>query len=291
MREVTMPYGLSNALRLTGRDLVFFARYARRRIRRDTAPIVLCISYPKSGTHLLYQILSAIPGLTRWNDTVSVQSLSGVVNTASHIRWKLGSAPSGSVVRAHFTYSPEILDILGEREYRRLFIYRDLRDVVVSHAKWVQQHPRYFLTPIYLDRLTSDHDRLITSIVGIPIGWPLGSNASQPNIAQDFGKFRGWIDDPDTLAVRFEDLVGSRGGGDDARRYATVRRILEHLGVSMPDAEIESRFSVAALDPTQMVTFRVGQIGGWCSAFGPEHRAAFESVAGPLLAELGYADV
>ena len=116
---------------------------------------------------------------------------------------------------------------------------------------------------------------------------PLGSNQSQSSIGVDFKRFLGWIDDPDTLAVRFEDLVGSRGGGEDAARYATVRRILDHLELSMPDGEIESRFSVETLDPTSMRTFRQGEIGGWRAAFEPDHVRAFQAVAGPLRAELG----
>ena len=30
--------------------------------------MINCNSYPKSGTHLLYQILYSLPGTERWND-------------------------------------------------------------------------------------------------------------------------------------------------------------------------------------------------------------------------------
>ncbi|MEZ5744053.1 MAG: hypothetical protein R3D89_10140 [Sphingomonadaceae bacterium] len=51
----------------------------------------------RSGTHLLAQILPQFPQIRQWDDIVAVQSLSGVMNSAQHIRWKVGSAPAGSL--------------------------------------------------------------------------------------------------------------------------------------------------------------------------------------------------
>ena len=97
-----------------------------------------------------------------------------------------------------------------------LFIYRDLRDVAVSHARWVTKEERIFLHDIY-QRHSSFDEQLMSSIKGVPLGSPLGSNVSQPDIGSDFARWRGWINDPNTLAVKFEDLVGERGGGSETK--------------------------------------------------------------------------
>ncbi|MEO1132756.1 MAG: sulfotransferase domain-containing protein, partial [Cyanobacteria bacterium J06639_1] len=203
-----MSYQLSEIVRLHGRDAIFATRYWRDRLlravqRQPTKSLVLCNSYPKSGTHLLYQILRAIPGLQAWDDIVSVQALSGIMNTASHIHWKLGSAPDNAIVRSHLMHCPDILDILSEFHCKTLFIYRDLRDVAVSHARWVGKEERIFLHEIY-QHYEDFGDRLMHSIRGTPLGSPFSSNHSHPDIGTDFSRWQGWIDDPNTLALKFE---------------------------------------------------------------------------------------
>ncbi len=282
-------YGVYNCLRLTGRDLVFFFRNCLRKLRYgNQGPIIICNSYPKSGTHLLYQILCTIPGFIRWPDIVSVQSLSGTMNYKRHIRWKLGSAPPRAMIPTHLMHTPEILEILDERPCIRFFIIRDLRDVAVSHARWVCKEPRIFLHRIYTEYMRTDEERLMASIQGLPPGTPFGSNISQPSIGQDFSRWLGWLDDPDTLVVRFEDLVGNRGGGSDEARIQSIIAIANHLDLELKPDDIARRFSPEALAPTSSLTFRKGTIGGWREDFSSDHKHAFKMTAGDLLIRLGY---
>ncbi|MEL7332541.1 MAG: sulfotransferase domain-containing protein [Cyanobacteria bacterium J06560_2] len=287
-----MSYQAYNITRLHGRDLTFRTKYLKDKLLRSgkQKSLVLCNSYPKSGTHLLYQILYSMPGLNKWDDIVSVQALCGIMNTANHIRWKVGSAPDHSIVKSHLMYCDEILDILNEHQCKRLFIYRDLRDVAVSHARWVGKEERIFLHDVYAQQPSFD-ENLMSSIQGVPVGSPLGSNISQPNIGQDFSRWHGWVSDPDTLAVKFEDLVGARGGGSEDARLSLIKQIFDHLEVALPTENIEAQFGSQAMNPTESHTFRKGgkgSKGGWKTHFKPAHKEAFKKVAGDLLIDLGY---
>lgn len=287
-----MNYLLKNSLRLQARDSLFLGRYLKDKIGRggQTKNFVICNSYPKSGTHLLYQILYSIPGLEQWNDIVSVQALCGVMNTPAHIRWKVGSAPDNSIVRSHLMFTKEILDILSEHQCRLLFIYRDLRDVAVSHARWVTKEERIFLHKLY-QQLPDFDQQLMKTIEGVPLGSPLGSNLSQPDIGQDFKRWQGWLSHPETLAIRFEDLVGERGGGSEEKRLYLVEQILDHLEISMSNEQIAAKFSSQAMNPEESHTYvkgGKGSIGGWQKSFNYEHKQAFKRVAGKLLIDLGY---
>ena len=288
--ETLMPYGLQNAIRLTGRDLLFLTRATTRKWRDDGSPLLLCNSFPKSGTHLLYQILSEVSGYSKWNDIVSIQSLSGTANSASHIRWKLGTPPGGSIVRSHLSHIPETNEILRSRNFVKYFVYRDLRDVVISSAKWNQKEMRSYLYNFFNDSSLDDHQRIAALISGIPLCTTLGSSISKDPLDQQFRQFSGWLNDPDTLAVRFEELVGSRGGGDDQLRFDAVDRILRHAGVEMSPSEIAHRFSVEKLDPRESQTFHRGMINTWREEFTPELAAAFEHQAGELNRSIGYPD-
>jgi sulfotransferase 6B1 len=287
-----MSYQAYDVARLHGRDLFFFAQYLKEKLVNGNRQkyIVLCNSYPKSGTHLLYQILYSIPGLNQWDDLISVQALCGMINTADHIRWKLGSAPNKSIVRSHLTYCKEILNILTEHNCRVIFIYRDLRDVVVSHANWVCREKRIFLHDIY-QKKTSFQEQLMSSIEGIPLGSPFGSNVSQPSIGQDFSRWRGWVNDSKTLAVKFEDLVGERGGGEEETRLKKIEQIVNHLKLDISPSYIKTHLASHILNPRESHTFvkgNKGKIGNWQNIFTEEHKKAFKKVAGDLLIELGY---
>ena len=288
-----MSYQSYNIARLHARDLVFRLKYTGKNVlrgRQRQKPLISCNSYPKSGTHLLYQILYSLPGLAQWDDIVSVQALCGVMNTASHVRWKLGSAPDGSIVRSHLMCTEEIRSILADEQCKQLFIYRDLRDVAVSHARWVLKEPQIFLHDIYT-QLPNFDDQLMSTIKGVPVGTPFGSNVSQPDIGQDFDRWIGWVSDPDTLAIRFEDLVGDRGGGSEEKRFDSILKILDHLKISMSTDEIKHRFSSNMLNPAESHTFvkgGKGKIGGWREFFNETHKAEFKKVAGHHLINLGY---
>ncbi len=293
LNSLIMSYQAYNVARLHARDMIFRLKSSTRRVKTlgpRKKPLILCNSYPKSGTHLLYQILYSLPDTVKWDNIISVQALCGIMNTASHIRWKLGSAPDGSIVRSHLMCTDEIKSILAKESCKRFFIYRDLRDVTVSHARWVLKEPRIFLHNIY-KQLPSFDEQLMSTIQGVPLGTPLGSNLSQPNIGQDFSRWLGWLQDAETLAIRFEDLVGERGGGDEDKRIYIISKILDHLEINLSQAEIESRFSSEAMDPSESHTFvkgGKGQIGNWKNYFNEQHKEEFKKVAGDLLVRLGY---
>jgi sulfotransferase 6B1 len=267
-----MSYQLKNVLRLHARDFCFQARALRAKLNsRGPKNLIICNSYPKSGTHLLYQILYSVSDFKKWDDIVAVQALCGIMNTADHIRWKIGSAPEKSIIRAHLMCCDEIIEIFQEHSCKNFFIYRDPRDIAVSHARWVTKEPKFFLHDIYR-RQSGFDEHLMSSIKGVPMGTPFGSNVAQPNIGQDFSRWKGWISQPDTMAIKFEDLVGERGGGSEQTRLDLIEKIMDILEVNL----------------SPFVKGGKGSIGGWQSVFKEEHKAAFKSVAGDLLIELGY---
>ncbi|MEM8828696.1 MAG: sulfotransferase domain-containing protein [Cyanobacteria bacterium P01_G01_bin.19] len=290
-----MSYQLKNIARLHGRDFVFATQYWKEKLvsrlsKQQSKSLILCNSFPKSGTHLLYQILYSIPGLQKWDDIVSIQALCGIMNTPAHLRWKIGSAPDCSIVRSHLMHCPEVLSVLQEFDCKVFFIYRDLRDVAVSHARWITKEERIFLHNIYAQYSSFD-EQLMSSIKGVPLGSPLGSNVSQPDIGSDFARWQGWIGDRNTIAVKFEDLVGERGGGSEAKRLELVGKILDRLEVNLTPTQIEAQFRSCALNPEESHTFKKGgkgSIGGWKNAFNDSHKKEFKKVAGQTLIDLGY---
>ena len=138
-----------------------------------------------------------------------------------------------------------------------------------------------------LQSLDSDHERLLTIIGGVAQSNEDAGGPYLPPIDQLLRPHLGWLHDPHTLSLRFEDLVGEAGGGSGAKQRECVLAVVRHLGLGAP---LESNVDDLAeqLFGRNSLTFDRGRIGAWREAFDDEHKAAFKRVAGDLLVSLGY---
>ncbi|MEZ5744052.1 MAG: hypothetical protein R3D89_10135 [Sphingomonadaceae bacterium] len=114
---------------------------------------------------------------------------------------------------------------------------------------------------------------------------------SQPGYRRRFRRWQGWLGDPETLALRFEDLVGERGGGDETVRLEDREAIAAESArlhsTRRPCASSSGRWR---WDPKALAYVPQGEQGrnrGWREKFKPEHIEAFKRVAATLV-ELGY---
>jgi sulfotransferase 6B1 len=241
-------------------------------------PKVLVNSVPKSGTHLLLQIILGIPGM--------IITPAWIINKED-----LELIKPGSVGPAHLDYSKEQVNILMNKNIKQIFISRDLRDIAVSLVHFVMlnkwgNHP---WTP-YLNSLKTHDERLLTMIRGVHLSkteqYKYGISHI-PNI-KDFARNKlGWINEPDLCSVTFEELVLN-----PASQEKTILKIvdflwrdLEHLKYSKEELATIIRKNV---EPEKSGTFRKGRIGDWKSEFKNEHATAFKEIAGDLLIQLGY---
>jgi hypothetical protein len=110
------------------------------------------------------------------------------------------------------------------------------------------------------------------------------------NIIKDINTYYNiwlpWMNYPYGFTIRFEDLIGSKGGGDDAKQIATVKAIAKHISVEL--SEERAQEIATNLFGITKNTFRKGQIGAWKEEFTPEHKKLFKQYGGELLIKLGY---
>ena len=195
-------------------------------------------------------------------------------------RWlerRLSRVADGCFVTAHCVYTPELADLFRQQGMRTVCILRDPRDVAVSQMHHIKQRKQHFAHEAFL-KLPSDHERLLHSIRG----GELGGRRLQ-SLDERYRQFLGWQDDDNAMVVKFENLVGPRGGGSAEAQQLAVAGVASHLGVEEATMGVveENLFGVGR-------TFRKGQIGGWREVFSAEHERAAREIAGPLLVKLGY---
>ena len=271
-------------------------------------PILLGISFPKSGTHLLDQVLLGFSDVAPFSRRLHSFYAQYDGNTgrkrssAETIAW-LESLHPLDVTSAHLFASPEASQRVLTAAFVPYFIYRDPRDVAVSHVFYVTEMEKNHVHHAYYQSLPNFDARLKTSILGIPSltpgPSPLGgrvisplppgdgvgvmANVEFPDIAARFAPYLGWLGQPQVLEIHFEDFIHDRPG--------TLDRIIKHFLARAPlaiDPITISQSLETAINPQKSPTFRSGKTGEWKKYFKDEHKTIFKDVAGDLLIRLGY---
>lgn len=264
-------------------------------------PRVLLNGPPKSGTHLLSDCLSLMPKMMFSGRHFALTDF--FVDSKMHSRARLDGlgpypalqelrlarflrqCPQGMFVTAHARFHPVLKALINDLQFKQVLLLRDPRDVVVSHAFYVQREPLHFHNRYFTDTLKSDDERIMATIRGFG---PDASNGGAPllPIGESFAGFIPWLNEPSTLAIRFEDLIGSQGGGDGERQLAAIEAIGDFVG--RPVDRGQAGHVAQKMYGKGSLTFRKGQAGDWRNHFTEAHRHAFKEVAGDMLIKLGY---
>jgi hypothetical protein len=259
--------------------------WAYRRLSLDGVPLIFGNSFPKSGTHLLTQVLHGFSRLGPAVDSglpaiVTFEGETGRMREGDEILAELERMQPGDIGYGHLHALPVVMAFLCRDGVVPYFILRDPRDVVVSHVHYVTDmaanhaHHRY-----YLESLHSFEERLSTSIAGLP-----HLDAPFPDIRARFEPYLSWLDRPEVLTLQFEQFV--------ADRESAIGRILDHAIARGFPVQLDRQRAIEILaqgiDPRRSPTYRRGAVGGWREQFTPEHKQLFKRVTGDLLARLGY---
>lgn len=246
-------------------------------------PVLLAISFPKSGTHLLEQILLGFSEVAPFSLRLhsfyaEYEGESGRKRTPEQALAWLDSLRPRDMASAHLFAHPEAVARVTTPAFVPYFIFRDPRDVVVSHAFYVADMEPSHVHHEYYASLPDFDSRLSVSILGRP-----DIDVEFPPIAARFGPYMGWLDHPEVLKLHFEDLVEDR--------LRALEPILDHFLRRVPLPRSRGTMLKAlesSINPERSPTFRSGKTGEWRKYFKPEHKKLFKEVAGDLLVQLGY---
>lgn len=244
---------------------------------------VLCNSLPKSGTHLLLQILRALPGTRYFNGFIaSVPTRPYRERTLSKQVRMINRVAPREVMPAHLFYHPVIEMNLSRKHFIHFFIYRDPRDVIISDMHHVTYRvPYHGLHSLFVDECSSDDERITLAIKGAPTH---RKDIEFPDIAARVERYKRWITHPDVLSVRFEELRG------DSLPDLVRKIVLHYVTRSNQDVDVEAAVSASltAIAPARSPTFRTGETGQWRKIMTDQQRRLVKEIAGSILIELGY---
>ncbi|HSS97223.1 MAG TPA: sulfotransferase domain-containing protein [Terriglobales bacterium] len=246
-------------------------------------PIVIGNAMPKSGSHLLIQVLLGLtnvgpfvdPGLPPLTRSVANRNL-----PEEDVLDRLHQLRSGDIAYAYLHAREPYLSELSSPSVAAFFVYRDPRDVIISQIFYaMEMYKGHGMHHYYTSELKTMEARIDVAINGVQT-----ASAQLSPIRAKYERYLGWLNQPALLLLRFEDLI--------LNRQLAIERILDHLAARGFSAQPPRPQAVSALQaaiaPRSSGTFRKGQPGEWKEHFTESNKQAFKASTGDLLQRLGY---
>jgi len=262
----------------TGQAIIRWKRFSF-----SEAPPLFGNSKPKSGSHLLLQILDGFTRIMPYRyvaaDPVRTITKDGRRRAPGETLSDLKRLPSGVIGWGYLEATEANVSFLTSSGRVTYFIYRDPRDLLVSQVFFATDMYEEHGMHAYYRSLPDLGARLKVAITGMD-----QNGLYMVSVKQRYeGVFR-WLEQKNVMCLRFEDLINRR----DATLDAMLAEV-ERTGYAIPTPRQEAlSILVEAIQPKKSRTFRSGKTGGWKEYFTPEHKKLFNEVAGDLLVRLGY---
>lgn len=279
--SMTPLKSVRRAIRPMGKTLQAMMRW--RRFSFDEAPPIFGNSKPKSGSHLLLQILNGFTRIMPYKyveaEPVRTITKDGRRKTEEEILDELIRIPRGVIGWGYVDATPENASFLTASWRVNFFIYRDPRDMLVSQVFFATDMHEEHGMHEYYNSLPDFNARLNLAITGIEKG-----GLKMVSVKQRYEGVFQWLEQKNVMSLRFEDLINNR----DATLLAMLDEV-EKTGYKIPtQREKALQILIDAIQPKKSHTFRSGKTGGWKEHFNKEHKKLFKDVAGDLLVKLGY---
>jgi len=246
-------------------------------------PVVIGNAIPKSGSHLLIQVLLGLtrlgpfvdPGMPPLNRSASNRNLPEANIVANLARLK-----PGDITYCYLHARQPFLAQLTRTGNAAFFIYRDPRDMIVSHVFYAtEMYDQHGMRQYYTQQLNNMEERINAAIQGVA-----EEGAVLSSVREKYENYLGWLEVPQVLSLRFEDLI--------LERDRALSRLLVYLCERGFEPKVDQEVAVErlkrAIAPSRSGTFRRGKPGNWREYFTPGNKTLFKEIAGDLVVRLGY---
>lgn len=263
----------------------------------------MVVSLPKAGTHLITSVLGCFPRVMLTHRHLRLPDFhdGGFPYTTPHdfrpdavrLRTYLGQVRNGQVASCHFPYSDVAADVMSGAGMKIIFAIRDPRDIAISQVNYICKLERHPLHQMLLNQYNGFDARLLACVRGIE-GIDKYRNPhhltfidkDMPSLSVRAAAFLGWRGHRDVLTVRFEDLVGARGGGDDVRKRTVISDMAQHIGKVLSPAQIDNLMARSA--DTKSATFFSGKAYSWRKTLNAETAALVTNELRSTIENYGY---
>ena len=175
------------------------------------------------------------------------------------------------------TFNQNVLSTLVHA-YQLIFIIRDPRDQLLSMSDWMAEGQWSHLQAAHI---SNQSERISEMITGARFGWKCCDDLlCRVNSLKPLNPMRYTV-------VRYEDLVGPKGGGSLEKQLEAVLAIAAALEIPLSAAQAAD-IADQIYGEAGIGTFRNGKIGRWRDHFTAEHKELFNAQYAKFLIKWNY---
>lgn len=195
---------------------------------------------------------------------------------------KLENIEPGAYISGHANYTERFHQILLRNKVKTIVIIRDPRAVLVSGAHYFGNKKDYYLYPVFKNQ--PFETRIEHMLKG---GYYKNLKFNLDSFPECLRKVDAWIGKEEVLIVRFEDLVGEKGGGEQSAQIKSIQAVETFLELPPRNKQELSFITQNLFGGTH--TFRKGRIDSWRDELTPALLKKIDSSLGPFIEKWGYA--
>lgn len=194
---------------------------------------------------------------------------------AGWVESSLKKVNCGQYASGHVPYSDKLFSLMAGNDIRVVQVIRDPRAVILSWAYYVPTQKWHY-----------SYDALAGKDIEERISFLLSGGRSVKYYIESFSSvmrsIEGWLENKNVLTMKFEDLVGVRGGGNSIKQHAVIEEFLKFIGVSVDENHIMNKIYGGTS------TFRKGQIDSWKDELSPNIIHDLNKKLGKYIVAFGY---
>lgn len=240
----------------------------------------LCVIHaiPKCGTHYIERTVHLLTDQQIALRKITLENLQE-------------ACANNQIIRFFFPYSIQEAEILKKHRHKIIALVRDPRDALVSHAFYMRTFANRPGNNIKRDffRLGEKYDTLsfeqqITSLI-------VGGEHSDSYIRYYLDRL-GWALNKRCLTIKYEDLVGNAGGGNDEIKKAAVLKIVNFINLDITEERLQMALDNMYVDFGEKTlddkVFERSSIGNWTKFLSYEQVELIKEMIGNEIIQLGY---
>lgn len=234
---------------------------------------------PKCGCHFSYRTIYLLTNSKLKPAHREISAIQAVLN-------------QNAIPHVVGAYKKEVDRYLTTNGIKMLTFIRDPRDALISHLFYMrsffEKDPNvgtrrdFFLVSSDFDSLSFD-DQLTALIKG---------RMGMQSYVDFYIERIYWSLRPRSLAIKYEDLVGENGGGNNEKQIDSLKKIAAFIGYPLSqeklDFLVENLHQKEADRKQGSRTFVRATQGNWKTFFKPKHKLYFKQRIKDFLIKLGY---
>ena len=193
------------------------------------------------------------------------------------INYGLNNLTDKQYITAHNGYNDDLIKLLSLKEIKGIIVIRDPRAIIASSVKYISQLKKH---PFH-NKLISikEKDRYLKILNGFT-----SHNRAYKSVIERYQSINTWLDNNDILKIKFEEIIGPKGGGDITLMDDTLHNLCDFINIDKNKIEHVKK----TLFGPGRVTFRKGQINSWQEEIPKDIQTIIEKELEFILDKLNY---